>query len=436
MIIYSKIMTDIAYTLEDCLEILAGYKNTASEFYINSNDSILSSIARQVYRGTALTDRQYKLVKQKILEYDTQFCNNGFYQLEAAVDNLRKPLREIDRSKTVSLVTKDTMYDHVNVERNPKELWIKVRFPFAKKTIHLVEKIAEKNRKNYYHKKGTHSHFFRLTETLAYEIVSEFADRNFTIDQDLVAYYDKLKQISNAPEQYVPGIYNLEICNLHPNAVSALEKMHGKLDKNNLVKYRDSAMLFGIAHFDEKDLNSQLKRHSILAAKIATRETQNAHIKPSEYNLDSVALAIHELNRFPLVVLVEESDAYTQLSNSWQVFKNYVSKDQASVLFRLDNKDEKSKEFNAYVKNNKLNSPVDNNSKIVYINRNKLPKPILKHQWRPRTVLMLNSLRTKTNVSDWISECDLTLHYDEQPSVWRRSHSSLSSSKTKEIVTL
>lgn len=425
-------MTDIAYTIEDYLEILAGFKNTAGSFSISPNDSILTSIARQVYRGTALTDRQHRLVKQKILAYDSQFQENGFTNLEASLDNLRMPLREIDRSKIISLATKDEIHEQYN---NSKELWIKIQFPFAKKTIHLIEKIAEKNRRNYFHKKGTHVHYFKLTEKIAYEIVTEFADRNFTIEEDLVEYYKKIKEISNTPEQYIPGVYNLEICNLHPNAVAALEKLHGKLDQNNLVKYKDSSLLFDIRHFDQHDLNQQLQNLSVLAGKIATRKSINAHIKPSEYSLDSVALAVQELNRYPMVILVEEKEASTQLHDSWNAFKNIVSNDEVSVLFRLDNKDKESQRFNSYIKNNKLNSPVDNNTKIVYINRNKLPKPILKQEWRPRTVLMLNSLRTNSNVSDWISECDLILHYDEQPSVWRVGHPR-HSSRIKEIITL
>ena len=50
--------------------------------------------------------------------------------------------------------------------------------------------------------------------------------------------------------------------------------------------------------------------------------------------------------------------------------------ESCSVLFRLDN-DADGAEFNQYIKRNNLNNLVDNNTKIVYISNNKIPKPML-----------------------------------------------------------
>ena len=44
----------------------------------------------------------------------------------------------------------------------------------------------------------------------------------------------------------------------------------------------------------------------------------------------------------------------------------------SNVLFRLDGE---NNEFNQYVKDKKINNKVANNTKIVYISTNKLPKP-------------------------------------------------------------
>ena len=57
-------------TIECCLETLV-YEPA---FTIDKADvTILTSIARQLRKGTALTDRQYALVKTKMLEYKIQF---------------------------------------------------------------------------------------------------------------------------------------------------------------------------------------------------------------------------------------------------------------------------------------------------------------------------------------------------------------------------
>ena len=58
-------MNENVYTIEDCLELLTGLKSQAT-FQIESSDvNFLQSIARQVFKGTALTDRQYDAVKEK-----------------------------------------------------------------------------------------------------------------------------------------------------------------------------------------------------------------------------------------------------------------------------------------------------------------------------------------------------------------------------------
>ena len=414
--------------IEDCLEYIAGLKDSSVAFSIESSDvSILTSIARQVCRGIGLTDRQYSLTKEKLSKYRNQFENLGITDSEffEAVETLRFPLREIDRTKTISLVSGGEF-----LGSNANQPWIKIKFPFNKKTIHCIENIARDCRKDYFHRRGEHEHYFRMTERIAYEVVTQLSGKNFEISNELLNYYKQVEQIAENPDQYVPGIYNGEIKNLHPRAVDQLESLHGKLSSDTILKYRDSAILFGLDHFDDEDLEPQLQSVSTLSAKIVTRQSVNVLAKPSEHSLDSVAQSMHELNRFPLVVLVEDDQALTQLHNSWSSFGKFVSNDQCSVLFRMDNKNKKSAEFNSYVKENQLNSPVDKDTKIVYINRNKLPKPLLKQNWQPRTVLMLNSLRTKSIIAEWIGESDLVLHYDEQASVWRTGL------RTKEITTL
>ena len=92
-------------TIEDCLEALVGLVDiTDVPFKVQSEDyTILSSIARQVFNGTAFTDRQYNVVKLKLTtSYSDQFASiDNFYM---ALDTLRMPLRQIDRSHWVKVV--------------------------------------------------------------------------------------------------------------------------------------------------------------------------------------------------------------------------------------------------------------------------------------------------------------------------------------------
>ena len=95
-------MDNINYTIEDSLEYLVGLRKNVS-FQLDSSDvSFLQSIARQTFKGTALTDRQCNVVKEKLLKYKDQFLKED-YNIDYALDYLRMPLREIDRSKYVTI---------------------------------------------------------------------------------------------------------------------------------------------------------------------------------------------------------------------------------------------------------------------------------------------------------------------------------------------
>ena len=64
------------YKVEDLLEALAGltvlpgkhWKDKCFQLHPD-NSKVLSSIARQVFKGSALTEKQHELVKKLILEY-------------------------------------------------------------------------------------------------------------------------------------------------------------------------------------------------------------------------------------------------------------------------------------------------------------------------------------------------------------------------------
>ena len=99
-------------TCEDCLSLLTGVtiptpgqlmplrsyqKKSIETTYImlSSDVTILNSIARQLQKSIALTDRQYELVKEKLISYKDQFAKNNINVVEAC-ENLKFPLRVID----------------------------------------------------------------------------------------------------------------------------------------------------------------------------------------------------------------------------------------------------------------------------------------------------------------------------------------------------
>jgi hypothetical protein len=55
----------------------------------------------------------------------------------------------------------------------------------------------------------------------------------------------------------------------------------------------------------------------------------------------------------------------------------------------------------------------------VYINNNKIPKPLLVSDWKPSAVLMYGSRRTNMKLDSYVGECDLVIHYDSDSTPFR-----------------
>ena len=114
-------------TIEDCLELLVGFQTAPKGmFTIKKEDyNILTSIGRQVVRGIGLTDRQHELLKTKLLSYSDMYEDD----ITKSLDNLRIPLRKLNREKTIKLVRNQLP----SILGASEELWIAVKFIFNKK---------------------------------------------------------------------------------------------------------------------------------------------------------------------------------------------------------------------------------------------------------------------------------------------------------------
>ena len=142
---------------------------------LQSTDAIYFSIYRQTVRGLGLTDRQYNLVSKKIKEY-------------VDVEHLptKIPLRAIDRRKYIKIVDTADVYgpDTVHDSYKSNWKWIKIRFPFSKKDIVKIDRI-QISHTEYFHKKGSHEHYYKFTAKNIHAVISVLQNRNFEIQEEL-----------------------------------------------------------------------------------------------------------------------------------------------------------------------------------------------------------------------------------------------------------
>ena len=383
-------------TIEDCLEILAGFRKESNGFSLMKEDyTIMHSIAKQVFKGTALTDRQFALMQTKLLSYKDQF-DKADIPLE--IKKIRKPLREINREK------------YIRLEGDK----IKIRFPFKKSDIMLINEISHKSQ-GYKHNKGSHEHFFDFTEQNVLNLLDRFSSKSFKCDKEIFLVYHEMKHMEQLKHVYVPGIYDMKIKNVKENLLVLIKKDLGELTAQTFLKYCDRKLKYGLEHIDGISAPSNIKES------IAFRKMQAYQSKPSEQPLNSLLESLWDLDRFPILAVLSKNNAEEQLHAMINYYRDIMNVDQQSVLFRLD---DKNAGFNQLVKDRKLNNWVDKLTKVVYISKDKLPKILINCEWKPSVAICFDSVLGKEVNTFVSSKCDLIIFREEYTSPFRR-HSNI-----------
>jgi hypothetical protein len=369
--------------IEDYLEYLCNNQLDS----LQSCNAIYFSIYKQITRGVGITDRQYALVLKKIQEYTD-------------VDDLptRTPLRSIDRSKYITII--DNIEDTVYESYKDNWKWIKVRFPFSKKDIAKVDSIGISHNE-YYHKKGSHEHYYKFTSKNVYKIINVLKNRNFKIEDTLFEYYEKINDVVNVKFD----VYE----NCIPDTVKK------ELSELSNLQHADRGLRYGY--------NTPPTDSDTITNIIAYRQDIEVCLDPKKYKVQDIIETVNLLDRFPLLVLIDEDTSYIQLKQIHSEVSKIIDNKHQSVLFRIDSKDANNAPVNDYIKDNHLNNWVDNETKVVYIKKSKLPKVLLQSNFKPMCTLSKTSTRCNKNVKTYMETfCDCILYHDVSLSLFGRTN--------------
>lgn len=400
-------------TAESCIEILSGVHphHDYDGVDVNNNDKhLIMSLTKQTFKGIAYTDRQYELVKSKILLYKNVLENLDI-DVDKCISTLRKDIRHIDRSKWIGI----REIDNVN--------YIAVRFTFNKKLISALESLRTSGISKLKLQNNTDNKisYYNLSEINIYKIIQILKDRNFKIEDNINSQYEKIEMMMENKKNYLPGIYGFKLKNLNDKAVDYMITDIGQEPSpENLALYKDRDALYGIEHFDEEDLESSCKNLTTLSQRIVRRSATQVLINPQSFTINNIAESILELNRYPLLVCLDSESDTDDLTTVFHSFRNIFANEDFCVLYRKDNDTTENKHFNQYIKENNLNNSLGNNSKIVYTTQDKLVKTLLKGNWSPKSALVFGCTR-QVKIKTYLDELDLVMYYDTDVSPFLRN---------------
>ena len=416
MKVFTQSINDL--TCEDCLELVAGISNLKwsgvaklqdlHSFKLHpDNPRIMFSIAKQVFRGTALTQKQHELVKSLLVEYYADQFKERDIDVVEHVDNLRFPYREVNQEHWLKVL--DVKHPKTYVETK----MLVIRFPFNKKVISRIDELKNNSDKDYFYK--DHKHYFPLTERNVYKLVT-IARRfrhKFDIDNEVQTIFDKCMEYEDNREQYLPGVYDYKIKNIPIQQFQHLHEDIGEVDVDNLFKYYDRRRKYGLCEFDIMSVTDSMMGLNALSKQLIDRPSTAVMVNSKKWTLDNLLDSLFEMDRLPIAVVLDDETALDTLIEMHRRLTLRIPTEQMSVMFRLDKGKKDADAFNQFVRDKALNNYVDKNTKVVYINNNKVPKPVYRSDWEPLTLFLYTRQSIGRQMQQWCEGHDFILQYDE-----------------------
>jgi hypothetical protein len=252
-----------------------------------------------------------------------------------------------------------------------------------------------------------------LTEKNIVTLVSRLKKLDFEIDQKIQNYYETIHAWTESEMRDRFKIDTITHANFQKQITNDLG-IHTPIDQNII---NDRSLRY--QYFSEKSE----KIPENLTETIATRLTRQVWLNKNETELFDIVNSLRVLKRFPLLIVFDSNDqkkCLEELTNLSKILEKNGIVDGVGIYFRLGN-DGIGKEFNQLIANKKYNSQLDTTTQLVGIASGKIPKFLLKTDWKPMSVISIGKLLQHNKTSVYANCCDLIINWsDTQPIVEAR----------------
>jgi len=354
---------------------------------VNSFDfKLVLSLVDQLNFGNYLTEKQGKLAVSLLKKYKSKLTQALFIDISPFLENpqFKQPFRVINSAKTIKIINDPT---HVKV--------IKVEFPYDEK---IITKFRQEKPK-FFHcqwNEDDRAWIFSLEEASIQFLMSVQTEYNFSCDDEFIKYTEQIQVIQQNIEQYVPMITKNEENFSFINVVEHFPK----ITSTDLIESLFLARKFGIYTWDEK-IDEEINSENIdpeVSTFLKTNPGDPFSLILTEKPLNSLKNIIKHL--LPCLVVVSTGSEMTKVQNTVNLFHELgIDSSEMSVLFRLPS--EGGREFNEFVRDNKLNSAVTDNTKVIFISEH-IPKTILEPKRIFNSVLNYNFYTAHYKMKDFL----------------------------------
>ena len=367
--------------IEDILGILA------IRVPMNPFDSkLISSFYDQTAKGLGLTEKQSVIALKIISKYVTKISVVAGTDLTASVSipTYKLGIRTITTIKSISIIP--------NLEYKKA---IKVQFPFDEQLLASIKKEKSKLGDAAWNS-DLKSWIFPLTDAAIQFLSPWVENNNFNADSEFLEYVMQATVVNSNIESHIPML-------TYDGETTKLVNVHStvpQLTSNDILKSLFEARRAGITTWDSNvgqcidELNINPVTKNFLNSEMGAVFSINLE----ETNILSLTDIVE--NSGPCVIIVPGGNELNKLKIALEILNSAnIKNEEISVLFRLAK--ETGSDFNTFVRDEKLNSPITSTTKAVFISA-KIPKTMIESKLKFNCVLNFNFYNIHYTIREYL----------------------------------
>jgi len=374
-------------------------QNPKFETLVSTRDArTLKSLASDVVQLHFITESQGHLIL-KILKENSK-------KLESIVDDMTVHTDNpswTHKFRYVKPVRK------LSIVQELPESYISIEFTFCSQIRNVIQKASQQLDITLL--TSGRSYAARFSEENIVHLCNMLAPFDFEIDQEILDYYNTITAWSKSEIQDQFLITSIT----HPNLQKQLAQEIGADIALSDPIINDRSMRY------QYRVTSPVQENS-LTANIANRQSVKFWVDSKQYSLTEVVKSLVELKRTPILITF---DPFNDNAKDLEMLSTALAAvnitDNVGIYFRLSNVKPSGKAFNEQVSAKQYNSMLTSSTLVVGLDTQKLPKFILKENWKPMSVISLNGVLRSSKVAALAHSCDLIIAYwDREPIIQRQ----------------
>ena len=323
--------------------------------------TIVTSLSDQIQRGSAYTEKQRGLALRIVSKYTSQLSTDLGVDVLALTKNpqYKHPVRVLSGIRAINIVDRED--HHV----------IAVQFPYNQELVDSIKKYKDElprfDNEGIQWNSEIKCWDFKLTEPNI-QFLGSFIELGFVADDLFLKYRAEIQEIEYHMDEYIPIVEYVDGHFRYRNVVDHIPQPAS----TNLVEVLLHARRYGITCWDES-IDIALESVDPVIYKFLKNATGEVSFPPGETELEQINDVLTFSENVLFVIPGGTELDHLRYVHEYLKLTRYQD-EQMTVMFRLDSSS--GRMCNDYIKENKLNTPLTDKVKFVFVS-GKIPKPLI-----------------------------------------------------------